>query len=324
MPPDKAATVTINSSQLAPRLGQSLAEMTWEPRGLMFDRYSAAPETLGFRPLDNPLAVDRRIRAISSAASACGLAAMPAANCRSRRWKRSPHCAAPRSSGATRRPILKRTTEGAASADWLTQINDLTAAMDASSAGEILFQLGQSYCRAGQWDSATQVFELLVRNIRSIRWRRPPKSGCCKLTHRALRNTKRRLRAADSTQPDVVPASVPANAISSFTGRISKRHWAPNTPMAQAETDLRSGQPAVRQTGSVPPRAIRRRFLAPQHAIQIAGQIERSQPALFAEPSVRLPLAAAYRRLGMMREAEHTLVGFALRIARCMVVVRRS
>ena len=54
----KAAAVTINSSQLAPRLGQSLAEMTWEPRGLMVDRYSTAPEWIGFRPLDNPLAVD--------------------------------------------------------------------------------------------------------------------------------------------------------------------------------------------------------------------------------------------------------------------------
>jgi photosystem II stability/assembly factor-like uncharacterized protein len=55
VPPGQRATVSINSSQLAPRLGQSLAEMTWEPRGLILDRYSAAPDVLEFRELDNSL-----------------------------------------------------------------------------------------------------------------------------------------------------------------------------------------------------------------------------------------------------------------------------
>jgi len=303
VPPGQPATVTINSSQLAPRLGQSLAEMTWEPRGLMFDRYAGLPDLLGFRELDNSLVADPGLGDFFS-----GLGLRPGTE--ARRALPEPTLeaiTALRRAAQQRRnaqAILKRTTEGAPAAGWLTQINDLTAAMDSTSAGEILFQLGQNFARAGQWDSATQVFELLVAQYPQHPLAAPAEVWLLQSYASSIAEHETPIHAADSVQADVVPASVPANAVSSFTGAYRKTFGAEKAIAVQTET-----APVVRQTGdalsagSSPPAS------RPQHAIQIAGQIERSQPALFAEPSVRLPLAAAYRRLGMMHEAERTLIG---------------
>jgi hypothetical protein len=110
-------------------------------------------------------------------------------------------------------------------------------------------------------------------------------------------------------QHDVVPATVAANAVSSFTGGYRKTLGVEQTTVGQAEIGPAiQAKPAVRPAGGFGA-AGSSPASRPQRAIQLAGQIERTWPALFAEPSVRLPLAAAYRRLGMMPEAEHALVG---------------
>ena len=160
VPTGQTATVTINSSQLAPRLGQSLAELTWEPRGLIFDSYLAAPETLGFQSLEAAPTIDIRADFFSGLGLRHGGDA--------RRELSQPTLEATtalRRAAQQRRnaqAILKRMTEAAPTSGWLTQLSDLTAAMDARSAGELLFQVAENYARKGEWDSATQVFELLV------------------------------------------------------------------------------------------------------------------------------------------------------------------
>jgi photosystem II stability/assembly factor-like uncharacterized protein len=303
VPLGQPATVTNNSSQLAPRLGQSLAEMTWEPRGLMFDRYAAAADTLGFRPLENPLAADSGSNDFFS-----GLGLRPGGDARRELPQPTLEAiTALRRAAQQRRnaqAILKRTSEGAAAAGWLAQINDLTAAMDASSAGEILFQLGQRSVRAGHSDSATQVFELLVSQYPQHPLAAPAQVWLLQTYASSIAEHETPVHAAELKQPSVVAASVPANAVSSFTGAYRKTYGAEQPIALQTET-----APVVRQMGGVLPAGSSPPASRAQHAVQIAGQIERFQPALFAEPSVRFPLAAAYRRLGMGREAEHTLIG---------------
>jgi hypothetical protein len=155
--------------------------------------------------------------------------------------------------------ILKRTAE-IAPPGWLAQVGDLTAAMDATSAGETLFQLAEHDANGGQWESATQLFELLVNQY--------PRH----------------------------PLALPAERwlLQAYASSVAE-HQSP--PHADAVDVAAGGQPGA------PPKS------RPQKALEIARQIERFSPALYAEPTVRFPLAAAFRRLGAPREAERVLAG---------------
>jgi len=44
---------------------------------------------------------------------------------------------------------------------WLAQINELTADLPASAAGDLLYHLGQQYIRVGNWPLAAEVLERL-------------------------------------------------------------------------------------------------------------------------------------------------------------------
>jgi photosystem II stability/assembly factor-like uncharacterized protein len=269
---------TLASSQLVPRLGRSLAEMTSLPRGVLLDEYSPAPDAISFRLLradDQP--------SIRGGDLFAGLDLRPGSG--ARRMLAEPTAEAIdslRRASVQRRnlqAILKRTAD---SPDrWLSQIGSLTAGLDESSAGEILFQLGWQSYRSGQWESAAQAFELL-----SAEHPRHPLTSTARLWllhYYASEIAAHRLRAGKV--PDLA-AVLPAAA---------------NLPLD------RPAAPAVRlAAGSNSPNAAGKESPL-QHATQLGQQIERTDPALFAEPDVRFPLAAAYRKLGMTREAERCL-----------------
>jgi photosystem II stability/assembly factor-like uncharacterized protein len=266
------------SSQLAPRLGRSLAEMTSLPRGILFDEYSPAPDAISFRLLRSD--DQQNIRGGDLFA---GLDLRPGGG--ARRMLAEPTADAIdslRRASTQRRnlqAILKQTAE---SPDrWLSQIGSLTAGLEESAAGEILFQLGWQSHRKGQWESAAQAFELL-----SAEHPRHPLTSTARvwlLHYYSSEIAAHRIRA--SKAPDLA-AVLPAAA---------------NLPLD------RPTLPAVKlAAGSNPPNAAGKDSPL-QRATQMGQQIERTDPALFAEPRVRFPLAAAYRKLGMTREAERCL-----------------
>lgn len=270
--------MTLASSQLVPRLGRSLAEMTSLPRGVLFDEYSPAPDAISFRLLradDQP--------SIRGGDLFVGLDLRPGSG--ARRMLAEPTAEAIdslRRASAQRRnlqAILKRTAD---SPDrWLSQIGSLTAGLDESSAGEILVQLGWQSYRNGQWESAAQAFELL--SAEHPRHALTSTARVWLLHYYASDIAAHRLRA--SKAPDLA-AVLPAAA---------------NLPLD------RPAAPAVKlAVGGNPPSPAGKNSPL-QRAMQLGQQIERTDPALFAGPDVRFPLAAAYRKLGMTREAERCL-----------------
>jgi photosystem II stability/assembly factor-like uncharacterized protein len=276
--PGQTGGMTLASSQLVPHLGRSLAEMTALPRGVLLDEYSPAPDAISFRLLradDQP-----SIRGGDLFAS---LDLRPGSG--ARRMLAEPTAEAIESLrrvSAQRRnlqAILKRTAD---SPDrWLSQIGSLTAGLDESSAGEILFQLGWQSYRTGQWESAAQAFELL-----SAEHPRHPLTSTARvwlLHYYASDIAAHRVRASKASD---LAAVLPAAA---------------NLPLDRPTV------PAVKlAVGSDPSNAVRKDSPL-QRAVQLGQQIERTDPALFAEQKVRFSLAAAYRKLGMTREAERCL-----------------
>ena len=267
LPPGQVGSVNINTSQWSPRLGRSLAELTWRPRGLLLDEYAPPAEMVSFRMAHSRLEDDA-----ATADFFAGLSVRPGDA------RRELGQAALEGLGALRRAalqrrnlqaILNRASQGPPPAGWLAQVTSLTAGMEPQSAGEILFQLGQNSIRAGQPDAAAQALAQLATQYPG---------------HPLTPSAEQWL-----VQHYASSVAAPAPAEAAVVQASAHAPLAVSSQMPTATTA--DGAARARQ------------------AIQWAERIERSSPVLYAEPAVRFPLAAAYRRLGMAREADHALAG---------------
>ena len=150
------------TAQFVPRLGRSLAEMAAEPRGLLHDRFTLSPPTLGFRLLLSTAARGTGPTRSSSAALRLRRADRRGARCR--RWPaKGSICGSewPKNA-ATCEEILDRAERTVGSVEQLlAQIDDLTRDLDDQSRGQILYQLGDRYYRTGHWPSAAETFQVL-------------------------------------------------------------------------------------------------------------------------------------------------------------------
>lgn len=250
VPDGQAGSITINSSQLSSRLGQSLAEMTWLPRGVIFDRFAAAPDSIGFRPLADSLGSDTGPVDFFG-----GLGLQAGGDAR----RELPQPTADAIAALRRNSIQQRDAAAilkhmavSPGVGWAAQLTNLASEMDSATAGEMLFELGESFSCSGRWDSARQVFELLVE------------------------------RYPDHPLVSAARLWLFQSAASSVAERQLRCDGADQNPMENRT----------------------------QRAIELAGQIERTCPTLYAEPAVRLPLSAAYRRLGETHESLHILAPF--------------
>jgi len=267
LPPGQIGSVNINTSQWSPRLGRSLPELTWGPRGLLLDQFAPAAEMVSFRLGHSRLGDDE-----TTGDFFAGL------NLRAGDARRELGQPTADGLGALRRAalqrrnlqaILKQAPQGPPPEGWLAQVTSLTAGMQPTSAGEILFQLGQRYISAGEPDAAAEAMELLAMQFPGHPL--TPAAQRWLVQHYASSVARGR-----PVEVGVIQASAQAPA---------------DAPPEAAESLSASTEAAARA----------------HRAIQWAQRIERSEPALFAEPEVRLPLAAAYRRLGMAAEADHAL-----------------
>jgi hypothetical protein len=185
---------------------------------------------------------------------------------------------------------LERAEEASASAPQLLgQIGDLTKDLTADAAGHMLFAIAQQYHRTGQLEAAADAMELLVE-----RHPRHPLTAAAQvwLLHywssgevawrlqAAQRVTLQRTSAvADPRDP--FGKAIPAGGLQLAGGRGRIDHPSYST--------VADGSGRVDR---------------PTRVAQIAKQLERSHPTLFAEPRVRFPLAVAQVQQGFPREAE--------------------
>ena len=161
MASEARGTNDLATAQFVPRLGRSLAEVAAEPRGLLHDRFTLSPPTLGFRLLFSTAAEEQDGRDLLS-----GIAIAPGGPAR----RALPPVAGEgidlRQRMAQKRrhveEILNRAERTIGSGEQLlAQIDDLTRDLDDQSRGQILYQLGDRYYRTGHWASAAETFQVL-------------------------------------------------------------------------------------------------------------------------------------------------------------------
>jgi len=170
----------------------------------------------------------------------------------------------------------------------LAQTSELSAQLDADGAAAVLYHLGRRYHERGEWEAGARTLRLLADRYpqhplarRALLWLVP---------YYASEEAFWRFQGTQRTVVAQAAAQLPSGA----------------APEAQAIVD------AVRLRGastlSIDTAAAEDR---PRRAVELARQLERTAPELFARPDVQFPLAAAYRRLGYAREAERFYLALA-------------
>jgi photosystem II stability/assembly factor-like uncharacterized protein len=179
-----------------------------------------------------------------------------------------------RTEAGTRHSVLP----GVGSAAWAGQVTHLVDGLDATSGGELLFQLAAGYEAGGQLDLAADTYYLLTRRCpnhpladRALVW---------------LVQFYASSEAAINCQPSV-PDSRPGQS----------RESADNNPVQQASATV----PLV---PAAPPAVSLSRDDRLRRAVQLGEYLAKARPALFAEPSVRFPLVTAQRQLGYANPAQ--------------------
>jgi photosystem II stability/assembly factor-like uncharacterized protein len=161
LPPPARGSTELPTAQWAARLGRSLADVAAMPRGLVEDRFSVPPPTLGFRLLVSNLPQDQDRRDFFS-----GIVLYPGGEAR-RELVEPPAGGLDllRRTAQRRRnmqAIIERSKERPhGGSHLLAETGELTRDLDAGSAGRILYHLGQQYHQGGRWSMAAETFELL-------------------------------------------------------------------------------------------------------------------------------------------------------------------
>ena len=247
----------LSTAQLAVRLGSSLADVAAMPRGLLENQFTAPEATLGFR-----LLVDHLPQGTGQRDMFSGIVLSPGSDARRPLSEIAGGNLAALQAVAQRqrnvRAILERSEKDPqGSTALLAQTGQLVQGLDGGSAGRILYQLGQSYYRAGRWPAAADTFELLAQRY-----------------------------------PDH-PLAQPAML-------WLVQYYAGSEPAWRVQGEQRY---AVQQASALSI-DVSQQDQQPDHAAQLAKQIEQTRPELFLEEALRFPLAVAHRSQGFPRQAE--------------------
>ncbi len=309
---EQSTTVTLNTAQLATRLGRSLAEQAADAYSLVCDDYRKSPPTLGFQLLRDALPQSSGQKDIFS-----GIYLPPGGE--ARRQTSPPaggNLETLMRSAQKRRNIeqIIETNAGASpnKAAWLGQVNDLTSSLSSRSGGQVLYQLAQQYRAAGRLDLAAQTLEQLIDRYpehplveSSLVWllqyyasgevgwqlQRQTKlsSQLVGASVQSARNVTS-VRQAIHEQSIDGAAAIDAAAIGA-AGIDAAGISAVETRMQNAgRTTTASAQMADSQRAS--------------QALHFARLIQSRRPQLSAEPWVQFPQSVAYRTAGMPRDAE--------------------
>ena len=271
--PGRRGSTELTTAQLAARLGRSLADVAATPRGLLEDKFSVAPPTLGFRLLVRKLSQQQGRRDFFS-----GIVLHPGGDARRQLTDPPAEGLAMLRQAATRRRNMAAIVEQSKTnpqgmTALLARTDELTRGLDGQAAGRILYQLARQYHSSGRWPLAAETFELLVD-----RYPNHP------LGHSALLWLVQYYGSSEAAW----------------------RHQGVQRQAVHQATPSRAegaGQYAVEQTSALSVDASQDDN-RPDRAAELGRRIERTLPALYAEDALRFPLATAQRTRGYPRAAE--------------------
>lgn len=261
LPAGQRGGVELSTSQLAFRLGRSVADATEPARGLLEDGFHPAPAEIGFRLVARQPAAGERttlhgpadpLPAVPTSHGdlLAGITIAPGGEARRPAAGAPAHNVELLHRLAQRRrhtqAILERSERDSHSAlRLLAQTEELTRGLDPASAALVIYRIADGYHRSGRWDLAAESYQALVD--------RYPDEPLCRS---ALQWLVQYHASGERPGPD-----------------------SPGPSVAKLE-----------------------------QAVALGREIERTRPDLFAEPGIRFPLAAAYRRLGQPRQADRLYV----------------
>jgi photosystem II stability/assembly factor-like uncharacterized protein len=290
----QSGTANVSTAQFAARLGCSIGELAAPARAVVATRYVPPPANVGFR-----LLVDLIPQELGKRDFFSGIALSPGGEAR-RRFEDLPdgNLDAMRREAQMRRnlqAILAQAEKGDASdGRFLASIGEQTRTMQPSRAVDVLFQLAERYYLQGRWELAAECFDLIV-----VRYPHHPLTGRALVwlvQYHASGEAAWRVRAPQQLSVQQVTAQAP----------IVKRDKDNSFDAEPGEVRQASGIAAAAQVrhGTGLARDLRQTEGRLAKASGYAKQLEQIQPALFAEPTVRFPLAVAQRQQGLPRQAE--------------------
>ncbi len=286
-PAQRTGRTGLSTGQFMPRLGQSLYGYVAGARGLLPEDKQTAPVAYRYEPLvedtangsiRDDLFFGRHLPPDGDARRQLAAApAIPLVNLRRLADRRR----------ALPALLARASQDAAARAPWRNKVIDILRDLDSKIAAEMLFQLGREYARAGHTHLASESYALVAELYPNS-----PQASAARMRlvqHYASGEFRSRPRAREAVPiADSGPRTI--------GGRVVRPQTSP--PLTQTEPR------GVRQVGLLEATSAS----DAQTAIRWADELEGLDPVLFADPRVQLPLAAAYRKAGKLRDAERVLI----------------
>ncbi len=297
--PGHSGTIDVITSKLASRLATTLGERAGRARGFLTDRPQPRVEKFGFR-----LVLNRSKE--SDAAKDFFDKRRPSGGDPGRRAVgpfRGAGLAMLNRVAAARREVrsaLSHSQSAEAGPEAIRDVLRLTQGIERHTTCEILLRLADGYHRRGRWDLAAISYETITRQFAdqpsaeyALQWLiRYTASG--EADHRA---EFQRAGSADRFPVRRASAERPSG------GNPVTGHPVPESDVKRAggRSTLDSDKPDARGKRASD------RGPKPILAGRLASAIERTRPLLAAEPSIRLPLAAAFLKSDQTDRAEQLI-----------------
>jgi photosystem II stability/assembly factor-like uncharacterized protein len=311
---ERRPSTTINSSQLVPSLGMSVAQFASRARSLTQSQLQVVPASIGFTTISADRLADGPGRGIMAGS---GLA--PGGEARrninnsatedvrslvesSRRWRNM-------------QQIIDRGVAGTIpTVSLIGQLDDVLKDMRVTDAGQIMFQLGHQYQRQGRLDLSAEILDALL--TRYPRHELAEAAAVELMQYYASGEVAWQMRRQSSFASGQVDLAIGDSQHDPGLAAGDN-----SVLPATAVLDDNKPQPTVRQAVVAQPRTLavvesaetdggsseRSRL-----ALQLARRLQQDHPELFLSPEFRFPLSVAQRRFGTPRDAErifHQLAG---------------